>query len=201
MTPLAALRHWLLMVRLASRRHEARRPSPGMSRPRIRRSHRVPSIMGFYGLLVQSQQQKYSHGYSNVNPSTPRPRLGLDPPVRPPDHPAPRSARMARRELIGPDLVHIVAARRLALDELPDALDGVGIADASTAIADSEHGGSARKSARLRRGSVAAIAGSVGRFYVPGHRVLSRGKQPPRACLKGPRMNTFAPTGSTPTAI
>jgi hypothetical protein len=41
---------------------------------------------------------------------------------------------------IGPDLVHVVAARRPTPDGLPDALDRVGVVDTFALVADSEHG-------------------------------------------------------------
>jgi len=47
---------------------------------------------------------------------------------------------MPRGERIGPDLIDVVTARRLAPDDPPGALDGVGVVDAFPAVADSEHG-------------------------------------------------------------
>jgi hypothetical protein len=36
---------------------------------------------------------------------------------------------MARRERVGPDLVHVITSRRLALDDPSRALDRVGVVD------------------------------------------------------------------------
>jgi hypothetical protein len=66
----------------------------------------------------------------SIGRPVPRPRLILDPPVRMPDHPAPLPAGVPRRGRIGPDLVHVVAARRLPADDLAGALDRARIADA-----------------------------------------------------------------------
>jgi hypothetical protein len=46
------------------------------------------------------------------------------------------------RERLGPDLVHIVSARRLDLHDLAGAFDRLGAADALAAAMDPEHGGS-----------------------------------------------------------
>jgi hypothetical protein len=47
---------------------------------------------------------------------------------------------MPRGERFGPGLIHVVAARRLAPDDLLCPLDGVGVIDPLAAVADSEHG-------------------------------------------------------------
>jgi hypothetical protein len=51
---------------------------------------------------------------------------------------------MTGRERIGPDLVHLVPARRLAPDDLPGSLDRVGVVDAFVLVAEQEQTGSAR---------------------------------------------------------
>jgi hypothetical protein len=51
---------------------------------------------------------------------------------------------VSRRERFGRDLVHLVAARWLALDDPADALDRVGVVDPIPLMADSLHGGSVR---------------------------------------------------------
>jgi hypothetical protein len=78
----------------------------------------------------------------SVNASSPRQRIILDPPVRMPDHPPPRSAGMPQGKRFSPDLVYVVAARRLAPDDLPSALDRGRVVDAIAFVADPEHGGS-----------------------------------------------------------
>jgi hypothetical protein len=50
---------------------------------------------------------------------------------------------MPRGERFGPDLIDVVTARRLATDDAPSALEGIGVVDAFPAVADSEHGPSA----------------------------------------------------------
>jgi hypothetical protein len=50
---------------------------------------------------------------------------------------------VAADERFGPDLVHDGTPWRLAPDDLPRALDGVGVVDALAHAADPEHGGSA----------------------------------------------------------
>jgi hypothetical protein len=49
---------------------------------------------------------------------------------------------VAGRDGFGPDLVHVVTARRPAPDDLPGTLDRVRVVDAFAALADPEHGGS-----------------------------------------------------------
>jgi hypothetical protein len=49
---------------------------------------------------------------------------------------------MTGRERLGPDLIHVVAARRLTPDDLPGAFDAVGGVDTFALVADPEHGGS-----------------------------------------------------------
>jgi hypothetical protein len=51
---------------------------------------------------------------------------------------------MPRGERLRPDLIDVVTARRLALDDPPGALDAVGVVDAFPTVADSENGPSAR---------------------------------------------------------
>src|SRR5262249_30435720 len=78
-----------------------------------------------------------------ISRSHPRPRLLLDPPVRMPNHPPALPAGVTGWEGLGPDLVHVVAARRLAVDDLPGSADRLGVVDAFASVADTEHGGSA----------------------------------------------------------
>jgi hypothetical protein len=92
------------------------------SKPRLRRSGVSDAGAGSWGL--------------------PRPWLILNPPVRPPDHPTPLPAGVATRERLRADLIHIVAARLLAADDLSGTLDGIGVVDAFALVADPEHGGS-----------------------------------------------------------
>jgi hypothetical protein len=47
---------------------------------------------------------------------------------------------VARRQGIGGDLIDVVAAGRLTLNDPPGALDGIGIIDAFALLADSKHG-------------------------------------------------------------
>jgi hypothetical protein len=47
---------------------------------------------------------------------------------------------MPREERFGPDLIDVVTPRRLAPDDPPGALDGVGVVDAVASMTDSEHG-------------------------------------------------------------
>jgi hypothetical protein len=49
---------------------------------------------------------------------------------------------VARGERVGPDLIDVIPARRLAPDDLPGTLDGVGVVDPFASMADPEHGGS-----------------------------------------------------------
>jgi hypothetical protein len=65
--------------------------------------------------------------------------------------PSPRPARMPRWERIGPDLIHIIPARRLALDDPADTLDGVCVIYPLSLTADSEHRGSLRYGCRGRQ--------------------------------------------------
>jgi hypothetical protein len=48
-----------------------------------------------------------------------------------------------RPNRLGPDLIDVVTARRLALDDPSGALEGVGVVDPFPALADSEPGPSA----------------------------------------------------------
>jgi hypothetical protein len=48
------------------------------------------------------------------------------------------------RERLTSDLVHVEPARLLATDDLPGALDGIGVVDAFALMADPEHDGSSR---------------------------------------------------------
>jgi hypothetical protein len=41
---------------------------------------------------------------------------------------------------LGPYLIHVVSARLLAPDDLAGAIDGVGVVDSFSIVADSEHG-------------------------------------------------------------
>jgi hypothetical protein len=50
---------------------------------------------------------------------------------------------MPRWDRPGPDLIDVVPARRLALDDPPGALEGVGVVDPFPTVADSEHDPSA----------------------------------------------------------
>jgi hypothetical protein len=47
---------------------------------------------------------------------------------------------MLRGERFSPDLIDVVTARRLAPDDPPGALEGIGVVDPFTTVADSEHG-------------------------------------------------------------
>jgi hypothetical protein len=88
-----------------------------------------------------------------------------------PHHPAPRPAHVAGSERIGPYLVHVVPARRLAPDDLAGALDGVGVVDAVAFVADSEHGGPATLG--LDRGVWYRIRQGIRGLLVPDERGLA----------------------------
>jgi hypothetical protein len=47
---------------------------------------------------------------------------------------------MPRGERFGPDLIDVIPARRLAPDDSPGALEGIGVVDPFSAVADSDHG-------------------------------------------------------------
>src|SRR5262245_53552018 len=53
-----------------------------------------------------------------------------------PDHPPPRSAGVPQGEGVGPDLDHVVAARRLAPADLAGAPDRLRVVDAMCSLAD-----------------------------------------------------------------
>jgi hypothetical protein len=74
---------------------------------------------------------------------SPAHRAAVDVPVRKPNQPPPRPAGVPGGERAGPDLVHVVAARRLAPDDLPDSANRLGAVDRFAAKADPERGGSA----------------------------------------------------------
>src|SRR5262249_19034028 len=118
---------------------------PLRERPTYRPSPRRPSGSRPTGSgAIRCQKNRSDPVYPLTRFACSRPRLNLNPPVRVPDHPAPRSAGMAGRERIGTDLVHVVAARRLPLDDLPGAFDRVGVVDAFALAADPEYGDSRR---------------------------------------------------------
>ena len=91
--------------------------------------------------------ERFRQRLSRARP-IPGPGLLIDPPVRMPDHPAPRSAGMPRGERIGPDLVHVVSAWRLAPDDLPGIFVGAGVVDALAAGSRPAIGGNARSGGR-----------------------------------------------------
>lgn len=59
--------------------------------------------------------------------------------VRMPNQMPPLPRRVARWEWIAQDLIDVVAARWLVPDDLPCALDGIGVSDPFALVADSEH--------------------------------------------------------------
>jgi hypothetical protein len=58
-------------------------------------------------------------------------RIVFDPPIGMMDQSDPLPVGMPRRERTGPDFIDVVSARWLAPDDLPGAIDGVGIVDPS----------------------------------------------------------------------
>jgi hypothetical protein len=61
-----------------------------------------------------------------------------------PDHPPRLPAGVTGWEGLGPDLVHVVAARRPAPDDLAGTVDVVRAVDPFAFVADPEYGGAAR---------------------------------------------------------
>ena len=61
------------------------------------------------------------------------------------DQPAPLPRRAARGERLGTDLVHVIAPRLLAPDDLPCVIDAFGVVDDFALAADSELGHPARR--------------------------------------------------------
>ena len=67
----------------------------------------------------------------------------LDLPLRIPDQKPRLPRRVTGSEWLGPDLIDLLAARRLVSDDLPRTLAGVGGVDPFALVADPEHGPSA----------------------------------------------------------
>jgi hypothetical protein len=68
-------------------------------------------------------------------------RIFLNPAVQMPDQSAPLPRSVDRGERLGSNLIDIISARWLTPDNLPGALDRVGVVDSFASMADPEHGG------------------------------------------------------------